>query len=100
LSNLEQLKILGCSNNYLTQIIYPTNPEKITSLDISNNNLPTSDLTIFSQMRNLRFLYIGNNNKNKINQNIYNNFVGSCEPLKDLNKLERLDIKNTDLTSG
>ncbi|CAG8610585.1 11327_t:CDS:2, partial [Ambispora gerdemannii] len=47
LSNCEQLETLDCSNNYLTQIIYPTNLEKLTKLEINNNNLPTSDLTIF-----------------------------------------------------
>ncbi|CAJ0629806.1 15413_t:CDS:2, partial [Entrophospora sp. SA101] len=99
LSDLKKLEKLYCHDNYLTQIIYPTNPEKITSLYISDNNLPTSDLTIFSPMRNLRYLDIGNTDKNKINQGIYNRWVDSCEPLKDL-ELSSLDIKNTDLTSG
>jgi serine/threonine protein kinase len=100
LSNLAELETLLCSNNYLTQIVYPSNPEKITYLDIRNNHLSPSNLTIFSQMRNLRELAIGNWDKNKINQNIYNHFTGSCEPLKELDKLERLNIDNTDLDSG
>ncbi|CAJ0760357.1 4524_t:CDS:10 [Entrophospora sp. SA101] len=99
LTDFLNLEKLYCHDNYLTQIIYPTNPEKITSLYISDNNLPTSDLTIFSPMRNLRYLDIGNTDKNKINQGIYNRWVDSCEPLKDL-ELSSLDIKNTDLTSG
>jgi len=95
--NLEEL---DCSDNYLTQIIYPTNPEKITYLNISNNNLPTSDLTIFSQMKNLRELEIGKTDKNKVNQNIYNRWVGSLKPLKDLSELKELNINNTDIDRG
>ncbi|CAG8449649.1 11232_t:CDS:2 [Racocetra fulgida] len=90
LSNLEELKMLLCSNNYLTRIIYPTNPKKITELYITNNNLSPQDLSIFK---------IGNSDKNKINQNIYNNFQGSLEPLKDLNRLRVLEIPNTDIDS-
>jgi len=99
-SNLGELWKFDCSNNYLTQIPYFPQPEKITELVISNNHLSPSNLTIFSQFRNLRELFIGNDNKNKINQNIYNHFIGSLEPLKDLNKLLILDISNTDLDSG
>ena len=100
LSNLAELEELWCSNNYLIHIIYPPQLEKITELDISNNHFSPSNLTIFSQWRNLKRLDIGNRDKNKINQNIYNRWVGSCEPLKELDKLERLDISNTDLDSG
>jgi len=99
-NNCWKLNYIGCPNNQLTQIIYPPNPKKITHLDINNNNLSPSDLTIFRQMRNLEYLDIGNTDKNKIDQGIYNRWVGSCEPLKGLNKLERLDIRNTDIDSG
>jgi hypothetical protein len=99
-SNLEELEKLICFNNYLTQITYPSNPEKITELVISNNHLSPSNLTIFSQFRNLERLEIGDKDKNKINQNIYNHFYGSLEPLRDLNELEVLNISNTDLNSG
>ncbi|CAH1755891.1 1405_t:CDS:2 [Entrophospora sp. SA101] len=61
LSNCKQLNLLNFSDNYLTQIVYPrlpSNLEKITELNISNNNFSTADLTIFSQMRNLGWLYI------------------------------------------
>ncbi|CAG8562145.1 12895_t:CDS:2, partial [Racocetra persica] len=88
LSNLAELKeLLWCSDNYLTEIPYLSNPEKITKLGISNNNINPSDLSIFSKFRNLKDLYIGNDDKNKINQGIYNRFHGSLEPLKDLNNL-------------
>ncbi|CAG8653559.1 17591_t:CDS:2, partial [Cetraspora pellucida] len=58
LSDFKNLEKLECSDNYLTQIIYPPNPEKITFLHISNNNINPSNLTIFSQFRNLEQLYI------------------------------------------
>jgi serine/threonine protein kinase len=100
LDNLEELKYLECYGNYLTQIPYLSNPEKITILDIIQNNINSSDLTIFIKFSNLWRLDIGNWNENKIQQGIYNRFYGSLEPLKYLNKLERLNISNTDLDSG
>ncbi|KLL05309.1 MAG: hypothetical protein MRERV_2c031 [Mycoplasmataceae bacterium RV_VA103A] len=100
LSNLVELKRLECYNNYLTQIPNIPNPEKITDLRINNNNINPSNLTIFSQFRNLKWLEIGNEDKNKINQGIYNHFSGSLEPLKDSKKLLFLNIKNTDINSG
>jgi Leucine-rich repeat (LRR) protein len=84
---LEELKKLWCSNNYLTQIIYPASPEKITYLDISNNNFPSQDLSIFSKFKNLIRLEVSNHDKIKIQQGTYNDFKGSLEPLKDLKKL-------------
>ncbi|CAG8576484.1 290_t:CDS:10, partial [Scutellospora calospora] len=45
--NNSELKELECFNNYLTQITYPTNLEQITYLNISDNNLNPSDLSIF-----------------------------------------------------
>jgi serine/threonine protein kinase len=100
LSNLKELEKLDCSDNYLTQIPYFPQPEKIKELWVGDNNLSPSKLTIFSQLRNLESLGIGNRDKKKINQNVYNRLVGSCEPLKDLNKLKWLSISNTDLDSG
>ncbi|CFW92820.1 putative Non-specific protein-tyrosine kinase [endosymbiont DhMRE of Dentiscutata heterogama] len=100
LSNLKELEKLKCFNNYLTQIPYLPYPEKITSLNISNNNINPSDLSIFNQLRNLRSLVIGNHNKNKINQGIYNHFQGGLKPVQDLNNLKKLNISNTDIDSG
>jgi len=41
-------------------------------------------------MINLKYLYIGNDNEEKIKQDKYNRFSGSLEPLKNMNKLEDL----------
>ncbi|CAG8745167.1 14630_t:CDS:2 [Gigaspora margarita] len=82
LSDFKNLKGLYCSDNHLTQIIYPANSENITGLSISNNNLLPQDLSVFSQFRNLESLRIGNYNEEKINQNIYNRFTGSLDYLR------------------
>jgi len=69
-------------------------------LGINNNNFPPQDLSIFSRFVNLEKLFVHNSNQEKINQGIYNRFVGSLESLKDLSKLNELSISNTDIDSG
>nr|CAG8435740.1 12351_t:CDS:2 [Entrophospora candida] len=66
LSNLEELETLEYYDNYLTQMPYLPNPKKLT---------------------------IGNTDKNKTNQGIYNKIEGSLEPLKDLSKDFDYDTK-------
>ncbi|MCE8162884.1 MAG: protein kinase [Candidatus Moeniiplasma glomeromycotorum] len=99
-SSLKNLKQLDCSNNYLTKITYPINSKQLTHLNISSNHLLAQDCSVFNQLDNLEILKIGNHDENKINQEIYNHFVGSLEPLKNLNKLKHLNISNTDISSG
>ncbi|CAG8707802.1 38910_t:CDS:10 [Gigaspora margarita] len=77
LVNLNQLKELHCRDNYLTQIPHLPNPEQLK-----------------------KYLFIDNNNQERIDQDIYNRFFGSLKPLEDLNRLWRLDISNTDIDSG
>jgi len=76
------------------------NPLALIHLDISNNNLSISDCTVFSQMKNLRELHIGNHDQTRIHAGIYNRFSGSLAPLQTLTKLEYLNIDNTNLDSG
>jgi len=52
---------------------------------------------MFSNLVNLEELEVGNDN---FNQGIYNRFVGSLKPLQNLSRLERFDIRNTELDSG
>lgn len=120
-SNNSALKILFCHNNKsLTKLDVSNNSKlvkldcsdcNLTTLDLSNNqqlerlycysnNFATSDLTTFSQLTNLKRLIIGNWEKDKINQNIYNRFTGSLQPLQLLINLEGLNIKNTDINDG
>ncbi|CAI2169567.1 13093_t:CDS:10 [Funneliformis geosporum] len=97
----EKLKILNCHNNYLTNLDYSSLPtEQLFHLDIRNNNLFEQDLSVFSRVINLKRLYIGNNDEAKIQQDIYNRFVGSLKSLVKLTKLERLDINNTNVDDG
>ncbi|CAJ0866271.1 13983_t:CDS:10, partial [Entrophospora sp. SA101] len=96
-----KLRELYCKNNCLISINYPiSNPEKLTNLSIRNNNLPKQDLSAFSKFVNLKGLYVGNDEQEKIKQGINNHFVGSLEPLKNLTNLKILDISNTDVDSG
>jgi len=69
-------------------------------LNISNNNLPEQDLSVFSKFTNLELLLIGGNNEKHFKQSKYNKFKGSLEPLKNLTKLKNLYISNTDIDSG
>ncbi|CAG8575009.1 10836_t:CDS:2 [Ambispora leptoticha] len=70
---------IGLAIGAVVLIVYPANADKLTYLDIRDNNLPEQDLAVFS---------------------IYNRFAGSLETLKNLTKLQELDIKNTDINSG
>lgn len=97
------LTYLDCQNNLLTNLDFLTalNPKKIDCLAIYDNNIEEQNLSVFSQFTNLETsLGIGNYNKEKIENGIYNHFVGSLEPLKSLNKLKFLEISNTDIDSG
>jgi len=111
LTNLSQLKEIYCIGNYLQDLKLPLSAEQLTNLNIAGNNLPEQDLSMFSRFINLEMLSIGGGegylspgNKKKvqhrIKQGIYNRFVGSLEPLKNLTKLRKLYISNTDLNGG
>lgn len=100
LSNLKQLKSLSCSSNRLKDLKLPSQTKQLTHLDVRNNNFPEQDLFMLRSLTDLTSLYIGNNDEDKIQQNIYNRFVGSLAPLMDLTKLEHLEISNTDIDSG
>jgi len=83
---------LDLSNNLLLE-----------ELDISNNNFPKQDLSFLSHLVSLERLELGNGGygtKERIQQGIYNHFYGSLKPLKNMSKLKRLDIIDTDIGSG
>jgi len=101
LPNLSSLIMLNCSNNYLVEIDFLAfDSKQLINLSINDNNFPTQCLNVFSGFTNLRILEIGNLNKEKISQNVYNKFYGSLEPLKNFTKLNSLVIDNTDVDSG
>lgn len=99
LKDFINLEKLNCMNNYLTNINLLSN-NKLTHLDLTNNNFSEQDLSNLSHLINLKFLSLGNTNKEKIVDNVYNRFIGSLKHLRKLNKLEFLNISNTDIDSG
>jgi Leucine-rich repeat (LRR) protein len=94
------LKILHCENNFLTNLDLSKN-ENLEDLIISDNEFFEQDLSFLSHLVNLRKLEIGNiMSWEQVNPDICNCWVGSLEPLKNLTKLETLEISNTDIDSG
>jgi len=95
LSECINLSRIYCYRNLFTSTFFLTtlpNPEKLTHLDLGSCNFSPQTLDIFATFINLKKLYI--------NGYIYNRFYGSLEPLKNLNKLESIDIGNTDVDDG
>ncbi|CAI2178337.1 3483_t:CDS:2 [Funneliformis geosporum] len=99
ISNCPNLEMLVCCGNLLTNLDLRNN-SKLEMLNIGDNNFSEQDLSFLSHLVNLEVVVIGNKDEKKIQQGIYNHFVGSLEPLKDLIKLECLDIRNTDIDEG
>ncbi|MCE8162763.1 MAG: protein kinase [Candidatus Moeniiplasma glomeromycotorum] len=85
---LPNLETLDCSDNMLKSLDLSQNT-KLRKLDIRNNNFSEQDLSFTSHLVNLENLYLGSND-----------FIGSLEPLRNLTKLESLDITYTNLDSG
>ncbi|CAI2171893.1 3182_t:CDS:2 [Funneliformis geosporum] len=99
-TGLDKLRIIICTSNLLTSLDHSfLNSAKLISLSISNNSFPKQDLSVFSKFTNLQYLGIGNDNE-MFNNDTYNRFYGSLDPLKSLTKLDCLEINNTDVDSG
>jgi len=93
LTNCSNINKLHCQSNKLNNLDFLSdlssgNLEKII---MHENNFATSDLILdpFSKFVNLKELNLDESG-----------FFGSLEPLKNLTKLEILDISNTDIDSG
>jgi len=97
LTNCGRLKEVYCSNNQLTNLSLPKDGSSLTKLHCRSNNLPISNLSIFSSFTNLEVLGIGNDDEEKIKQGIYNHFTGSLDYLSGIEELKFLDISNTDI---
>lgn len=89
LSNCNQLYDINCSENGIEDIKFPYRTEQLTRLIIGCNNFSNQDLSFLNHLVNLKYLYLADNN-----------FEGSLEFLKNMNKLEDLDISRTDIDSG
>ena len=101
LSNNKKIYWIDCSDNLLTEIDFShQDPEKVEVIFIQNNNLSSRDLSCFSRFVNLGILFIGTDNKKKLQQDIYNRFYGSLKDLEDLDELQELNINGTDIDNG
>ncbi|CAI2185611.1 5226_t:CDS:2 [Funneliformis geosporum] len=96
-SNCSYLTELYCDDNLLTNLTLPNNLTNLKRLKLSNNNFPSQDLSFLAGAINLEELELGNNNKEKINQGIYNKFTDSLNYLSEMKQLKELVISNTDL---
>jgi hypothetical protein len=100
LSDFVNLERINCSNNLLTDIdLTNFNSEKIKIIDLSNNNLSERDLTCFSKLVNLERLSLDTSEARR-KEGKYNRFYGSLEPLRNLTKLVRITIDNTNIDTG
>jgi len=99
--SLPELRDLGCNDNKLEKInLLSLNPEKLVLLRIRDNNFSAQNLSCFSRFTNLKRLLVGTSNEKKIERGVYNRFFGSFEYLENMNKLEELNISNTDMSEG
>jgi hypothetical protein len=111
LSDFVNLEELHCGNNQLTNLILTSlkirkifgsgnklekldflknlSPIRLVTLRINENKFPPQDLSCFSRFTKLERLYISNNS-----------FYGSLKPLRNLSKLQELNINNTDVDGG
>jgi len=100
INDCPNLKILHCENNFLTELDLSCN-EKLEGLILSDNDFSGQNLSFLSHLVNLYRLEIGNiMSWEEVNPDIFNCWVGSLEPLKNLTKLATLEISNTDIDSG
>src|SRR5207248_2265086 len=86
--------------NKLTSLDLSNNNDKLEKLNLVDNSFSEQELSFLSHLVNLKNLQLGNSNQEKIKNGLYNRFVGSLEILKSLKKLEELNINSTDIESG
>lgn len=100
--NCPELGNISVSNNLLNNLDFlnSLDPKKVIFLNLACNNVVEQDLSVFGRFTDLKDLWIGNWDEEKISQGIYNRFFGSLEPLKNFTKLEQLNISNTDISEG
>jgi Leucine-rich repeat (LRR) protein len=92
LRNNNELEDLVCHKNKLTSIQLPNNPEELTRLFLNKNNFSTQTLDFLKNCTNLTVLRLDNNDEiglienkeEEIDEEIYNRFYGSLEPLKNM----------------
>jgi len=103
INSCPEISELNIANNLLTSTDFITNlehPEKLTHLSIHSNNFAKQDLSFLSKFTNLEKLFVDNHSQEKLNNQVYNRFTGSLQPLHNLTNLKWINIANTDLDSG
>ena len=98
-----KLTELYCSNNRLTGFDFSKlDEEKLTSIDLNDNDFSQCDLSVLTPFVNLKSIKIGSKNgdQEKIDEGFYNRFYGSLKHLKNMDKLEILNINATDIDEG
>jgi hypothetical protein len=96
-ANLQEIYLFDSnltSTDFLKTVPYP---EKLIHLNIGNNNFAEQNLSFLEKFINLEEIRLGNYNSKKIEQGIYNRFKDSLSFLKNMTKLENIDISNTDI---
>ncbi|MCE8163451.1 MAG: HET domain-containing protein [Candidatus Moeniiplasma glomeromycotorum] len=102
INNCPNINTLRLGDNQLenTEFLSSLNPEELSYLSIYSNDFKKQTLDFLSKFVNLKYLAIGNRNKDKVEKGICNRFYGSLEPLKNMRNLFLLSIVNTDIDSG
>jgi hypothetical protein len=97
-TSLPNLQVFYAWNNYLTKLNWDgLNPKILTKLSLSNNNFAKQNLSFIASFVNLTEIYLGNDAPERIEKGIKNRFVGSLESLKELTKLEILQVEGLDV---
>jgi Leucine-rich repeat (LRR) protein len=98
LSGFGNLEEIECSDNEIFKIINIDllNYKKLTYINLRDNCIKDTEISIFSKFVQLKTLYLGRTE----NRPIYNNFFGSLKCLINLKKLETLCINDTKINEG
>jgi len=75
------------------------NPDKLEVLMIFSNNIPPTDIIIFSRFSNLKVLKIGTT-KGALAEGRHNKFFGSLQAYQNLTQLRNICIEAIDVDRG
>ncbi|CAG8631123.1 8745_t:CDS:2, partial [Cetraspora pellucida] len=70
LADCHSLKSLEANDNLLREVVFPTQTQALESVYLTNNDLSARNLYCFSHFPNLRVLFLGTDDKDRIRQDI------------------------------